>query len=208
MAKQQNQSMISETSICNQALSWLGHDRIDSLDQPISTAEWCRDNYQFLRDAVLEEHMWTFATVRASSGPVTETAEHGGYFVHNIPLGWLKVFRVFRDANGNALDEWYLEGRQILSRCDTIYMWGIERVTDTGRFTNMFVQCLAHRMAADMAIPLTANENLAQMYYQKYLKCLDDAAARDGQQSSNEQLRHRRLVPARSGRRGYGLRGY
>ena len=67
MATQENRSMVSETSIANQALLWLGGTVITSLDEDSREAIWMKNNYPFIRDAVLEERMWTFATDRAIS---------------------------------------------------------------------------------------------------------------------------------------------
>ena len=61
---------ISEVSICNQALSWLGQETITSLDDQATTAVWMNANYDLLRDSVMEARMWTFATVRAVSTSV------------------------------------------------------------------------------------------------------------------------------------------
>ena len=57
MATQTTKSMVSEVSICNQALRWLGQNKIQSLDEKTASAEWMADNYPFIRDAVLEERM-------------------------------------------------------------------------------------------------------------------------------------------------------
>jgi hypothetical protein len=196
MATQTNRSMISETSICNQALSWIGGNQIDSLEEPSTEATWCRNNYPFLRDAVLEERQWTFATVRAIS-EVAETPIWGtGLYAHPVPLDWLGVFRVYRDQNGNRAN-WHREGRDVIADAAKVYMWGTLRVTDTGFFTTMFVQALAARIAADLAIAFSQSRQLQADMWALYERKLDDAAARDGQQGRNEVIEQTVLTSAR-----------
>jgi len=202
MATQTPRSMISETSICNQALSWLGVARITSLDDVSTAGQLCRDNYYFLRDAVLEERMWTFATTRTTS-TVADLDDWGIRYKHSVPLDWLAVYRVYCDVSGYEQKDyiqsegWVREGNFVLSNDATVYMWGIKRVTDTANFSAMFVQALASRIAMDLAMPLTQNTKLAEKMTQLYAAKLDLAATRDGQQGRNERIRSHDLVDAR-----------
>jgi hypothetical protein len=192
--------MISEVSICNQALSWVGAKQIDALDEPTRAAEWCRNNYAFLRDAVLEERNWTFAIDRAVSTVADKDAWNQMY-AHPLPLEWLKVFRVYCDVScpmhPRKSEGWQREGNNVLAQDATVYMYGIKRITDTGAFTNLFVQALAARMAADMAIPFAENRVLQADLWALYQRKLDEATYRDGQQGVNEQERWTGLTDVR-----------
>jgi hypothetical protein len=188
--------MISEVSICNQALSWVGADMLSSLDEPGATAQWCKNNYDFIRDAVLEERMWTFATARDSSTS-GDKDEWGQKFKHRLPEEWLAVYRVFEDSEGKRPAKWVREGQYVLSDCATVYLWGLQRIVDTNKFTNLFVQAVAARMAAEMAIPFTENRQLQADLWGLYQQKLADAAARDGQQGRNEFITQTKLTGAR-----------
>jgi hypothetical protein len=196
--------MISEVSICNQALSWLGHTPINSLQDNSTAAQLCRDNYEFLRDAVLEEHMWTFATVRAAS----ETAimvPNTSLYQHGKPVEWLQVYRVYQDEQFKRPVEWRMEETGIVTEHSTIYMWGIKRITDTGKFSIMFSQAVAARMAADLAIALTENRQLQADMWALYKAKVEEASTRDGQQGSNDYVTQHGLVGARFGGGSYLL---
>lgn len=197
MATQTSRPMVSETSICNQALSFIGGDLIESIEEPNQVAEWCRVNYPFLRDAVLEEKLWSFAAARAVSN-TAETPEWGSdYFKHSIPVDWISVFRVYCDDREGVV-EWSLEDRFVLAKSETVYMRGNKRVTDTGKFSNLFVQCLAARLAADMAIPLAQDRGLFQDMWDLYDTKLKVAANRDGMQGRNEKIRPGNLTSGRN----------
>lgn len=193
-------SNVSEVSIANQALSWLGEDWITSLNDLSRHAEWMKVNFDPLRRAVLESRMWTFATVRA----VSDTADldaWGALFKHDIPENWLGVFRVARDIDncGNPVwDKTYrVEGTNVLSTYDKVYLWGIQDVVDPAKFSSLFVQTLAARLAADAAIPLTENRELQMDMWALYEAKLDEAATRDGQQGWNDTITQTQLTDVR-----------
>jgi hypothetical protein len=212
MATQEVRSMVSSTSICNQAMSWLAVDPIISLEDDSNTAQWCRLNYPFLRDAVLEERMWTFATDRAVS-TVADKDAWGDMYVHPLPISWQAVYRCYRTVNkagslGHAAnitsEGWVVEGGNVLSYDSTIYLWGTIRITDTGAFSSLFVQALAARIAADACMPFTENQKLQRDMWDLFNGKLREAAARDGQQGSNDVIQSNTLIDARAGS-GYGV---
>jgi hypothetical protein len=191
----------SEVSICNQALTWLGAEPITSLSDKSTTAELCKINYPLLRDAVLEERMWTFATVRAIS-EVQDMDDWGVMYSHPIPKNWLSVFRVFRDITPrqNVTSEgWKLEGDRVLAQESKIYLWGIQSVVDTNQFSQMFVQCLAARLAADLCVPITENTEQLETMWKLYGAKLQEAAARDGTQGDNDVITQYKLTSVRGG---------
>ena len=191
----------SEVSICNQALGWLGADLITSLSDNSTTAELCKNNYPELRDAVMSEAAWTFATARYKS--VTADLDAWGVkYRHPVPANWLQVLRVYRTVtNNNKIESvgWVREGNFILTNEDTVYLWGIDQVTSTSLFSPAFGQCLAARIAADLCVPLTQNVNQQGALWQLYGAKLDKAMMADGLQGSNETIKSGELINARYG---------
>lgn len=191
MATQTNLSMVSEVSICNQALLLLGQAPILSLNTPSATATWMNNNYPFIRDALLEMRSWSFAMSRAVS--TSEDRDPWDIqYKHQIPLGWLKVERVYDDVScvltSNQAD-WQLEGSYVLSTQNVVYLYGIERITNTGKFSALFTQALTARLAADACIPLTENRQLQADLWSLYEDKLNEATSADGKQGRNERSR-------------------
>lgn len=203
-----SQTKVSEVSICNQALSWLGQNPISSLDDQSKSAELCKINYPMLRDAVTEERLWTHATVRAVS-EVEDMDEWGQMFRHVQPIDWLQTMRVYRHVsqrNKITAKGWVKEGKYILSYEKKVYLYGVRRVVSPDEFTQLFVQALAARIAADLAIPLTENRQLQLDMWNLYERKLSDAASRDGAQGSNELIKSDTLINDRVSS-GYVLGG-
>ena len=190
-------SIRSETSICNQALTRLGQDRILSLQENSVKAVWMAENYPALRNAVLEEAHWTFAQVRQRSE--SDVTNDWDQIVHSVPLGWTKVFAVYDSPMGlNSLDvEWKVEGAQVLSNRAIIWMRGIKEITDVKVFSELFTQALAARIAAEGAIAFTENRQLQADMWTLYEKLITEAVGHDGQQSSPERVRKGRLTQRR-----------
>jgi hypothetical protein len=202
MATQQTKPMTSEVSIANQALSWLGQEPITSLDEDSRKANWFNTNYPFIRDALTEERMWTFATARFTD-TTADMDNFESQFSHLMPTGWLSVYRVYRNVSSKypeqwiQSDGWRREGDQILTDEATVYMWGMVRLSDTARMSSLFVQALAARLAADSCIYFTENRQLQADLWALYADKLSQASVRDGQQGANEQIQSNTLVNAR-----------
>ena len=65
---QNNQPAVSEVSISNQALGWLGANPITSLDENGAAAALCRNNYDHCRDGLLTGSESCECTVAAIMG--------------------------------------------------------------------------------------------------------------------------------------------
>ncbi len=144
--------------------------------------------------------MWTFATLKAVS-EVADKDPWGVMFNHPVPLEYLGVFRVNKriqpDGTGVPAEDWRMEEGGIVTRYSKIFIWGVQRVTDTNAFSLMFVQCLAARIAADLCIAVTENIKQQGVLWQLYGAKLDTAAARDGQQGGNDIITQHELTDVR-----------
>jgi len=199
MATQLNKSMVSEVSIANQALGFLGSNPIISFDEPSTSAQLMRDQYPFIRDAVMTEFAWTFAAAEVKS-ITADLSTWGDKFSHPIPLDWLQVLRVFRRITVQPLvsEGWTRQGSFILTDENTVYMWGIQRITDTALFSPEFVQCLATRLAADLCMAITENMVHKGQLFTEYAAKIDSAAASDGVQGANEVISGSKLISVRN----------
>ena len=184
--------MASEVSICNQAISWLGGNSIISLDDATVEAQLCNANYELLRDAVMEEGKWTFATQRSELVQSGTPPVFGYEFAFTIPPDVLSVIMATRHQdNKNSTEDfdWRREGQFIL--CDAARVWikSIIRVIDPSRFSAMFNQALASRIAADIAVPLTESTTKEANMWTKYNNAMMGALALDGMQGKSDRIK-------------------
>jgi len=142
---------------------------------------------------VLEARNWTFAIGRydlpkAQTGPVNGPAN-----AFPIPPDVLRVVEVV----GNY--EWRVEGDGIVTNEDAVSIKAVVRVTDPNRFSALFVQALAARLAADLAIAMTQSRELQKQHYLIYEAKLDEATANDGMQGTSRRVTSNWLQASRTG---------
>jgi len=203
----------SPVEICNQALGWLGGNLIISLDDNTTEAKLCKANYAPLRDAVLVDREWTFAIKRFEPSRLAQDPVYGYDFLFQIPIDCLRVLQV--SAAGREIDdgifvegsfksatrggtgtgreqriEWLREGDRIIVQVfKRINMRYITRIEDTTKFSSAFDQCLAARIAMDIAIPLTNSLPIQEQMLKLYAAKLDDAFTTDGMQGRSYNTR-------------------
>lgn len=198
---------MSEVSICNQALSLLGSVGRDntvfltSLDDDTNTARLCKLNYGPVRDAVLQEYDWTFATRWETLAAAADPSP--GEFAQEYPLPTDLLEVLFVGVDYDHPQKYRVEGNAI--RTDGPgKIQGLYRVEDTSQFPSLFTQALVARMAAELALPITNSRSLMENMFAMYDQKMRRAAARDGQQGTSRRIRSRWLTRAR---RPYGYSG-
>ncbi len=218
--------MASQVSICNQALGWLGANLITSLDDDNREAQLCKTNYPDIRNAVLEEREWTFCVRRIELAPTVLEPKYGYTNQFLLPPQVIRILNLpdtrFGDTDDNligtglggvregpdqqpqlstfrveSIEEPSLTGIVVLANVDSIFLRVIWRVTNIGLYSPMFIQCLAQRIAADLAIPLTQNRNLQRDMWSLYQNKLNKASAMDGIQGKMEVKRSNAIIRVR-----------
>ncbi len=219
--------MADQVSICNQALGWLGANLITSLDDDNREAQLCKTNFVDLRDAVLEEREWTFAVRRFQIAPLVLEPKYGYTNQFLIPPQVIRVLNFpntqFTDPGSSLLigtglgvravgpdqqpqlntfrvegiEEPSATGKIILANTDNLIFRAIVKVANIGLWSPMFIQAMAARLAADLAIPLTQNRNLQKDMWALYGRKLTIASTMDGIQGKMEIKRNEALQRVR-----------
>jgi len=164
---------ISEVQICNLALLKVGNLSITALTDATKEGRACNVLYPILRDELLAAHPWNFAMSRADiSAQLVTTPVFQWDYAYTIPADCLRVWELYgTDA------EWVVEGGELLTNQDEeIYIRYIKLVTETGRYSPSFANCLATRLGAELAGKLADNPKLRESLLQElYTKHLPDA---------------------------------
>lgn len=186
-----------EISICNIALGYLGAGRISSFSDDTVESILCNDNYAELRDAVLEEGRWAFATRRIKPGLLVAAPEYGYSRKFQIPSDILNVIEATDDTNfvnGPSTLDWRREEQFIMADVDVIWAKCIVRITDTAKMTPMFRQALATRIAAELAPTLTEGNTKTDQMWRLYEAKVSNARTIDNMQGRNDRARGRSLT--------------
>lgn len=149
--------MASAVDICNLALSHFGQDaNLSSLTEQSIEAEHCSRFYPIALNELLEEFDWSFARKRATLAEVTNDREDFEYR-YARPADCLKERRLLPDGyadDSNDVAEYQREGQNIYSNEPLATLVYTQLLTDTTKFSPLFVVTLSWRVAAYVSGPI------------------------------------------------------
>jgi hypothetical protein len=173
--------MASEVSICNLALSHIGASaNISSLTEKSEEAYHSNLLYSDVRDSVLRAHPWAFAA-RYKALSTVGTAPGNWAYQYAYPNDCLRVRSILQtDASASpiayelGLADAY-NARVILTDEAEAVLFYTYQVTNPLAFDENFVQALSWRLASELAMPLTRDENRMKAAYQMYQAVMSEA---------------------------------
>jgi len=183
--------MASETDIANAALSKLGERRITSLADDSKPARAMAERYERLRDLELSTNSWRFACVRTSLPALLAAPAWGFSVAYQRPADDLKpllvggsIYATFSNPSiysvwaTRAPDEMLYEivGDEIHTDLGAPLQYEyVKREPDTSKFSPMFVEALACRLAMDACEELTQSSSKIQAAAAMYQDAIDAA---------------------------------
>lgn len=203
---------ISETDICNLALSKLGLSTIGTIMNPEShTERVCALWYHPCREDLLRQHTWNFATKKIipEYDPVAKA--------YRLPADYIRfAMPATYEIRGNYLyplasdffDDYAYPYSSLSTPCYFEYVWNC---TKTDRFDSLFVTCLYLWLAHEMCSELKPGDsNLKDRIFNQLLSKKPEAKSVDSQDSRKLRAPYRPgiLTRGRHHRIGYLYRGY
>ena len=186
--------MASEVDVCNLALARLGDNAtVASIDPPEGSAqaEHCARFYAIARDSLLEMHAWKFATRRVQLAKLTVPSWDWS-FAYAEPTGALKLLGVLSATASNDDETQSYEAESdtngtaiILTNQEGASLRFVARVTDTTKFSPLFVDALAWLLASYLAGPVLkgdAGAAMAKACLQSFLLVFSNAKVSDANQ--------------------------
>jgi hypothetical protein len=189
--------MASTVGIVNAALIKLGEASIASLSENSKAARLANNVFEDLRDAVLEAHPWNFALARASVAADAAVPAWGYAHAYTLPSAPLHCLRVLGLENASV--EWRVEGRKVLTDTGSpLRIRYIARVTDPNQYSALFRECLAARLAAELAEPLKQSAGMAEAMRHLYERKLAEARTADAQEGTADAIDATEWLDART----------
>lgn len=166
--------MATEVSICNTALSYLGSvSTISALTDQTNEAAICDLHFDNTRNALLEEHDWAFARSQATLVEDGGDAPSGWTYVYTLPADCVSPRAIYTDTDPIDFDLVY-DGTNTLLVTDEedailIYTALVDTVT---LFSPLFLNCLAAKLAVEIAIPITRSQSIFSSAMDRYTSAL------------------------------------
>jgi len=178
--------MASVVNMCNSALNLLGASTISALTDDTKNARLCNQRYEPVRNRVFRSHAWNCLHKRVqlaqnSTAPVVEY-DHA-YALPSDCLRVLKIHNGTTDSIATSLD-YKLEGRNIVTDIDTIFLIYIALDTDPNNYDTYLRESISHQLAADLCYAITNNATLANNYMTRADERLREARFIDATENS------------------------
>ena len=194
--------MASQTEICNLALLRLGAPPITNITDLTKTAIALNSNYDTVRDIVLRDHPWNFATKRVSLARIGTAPAWGFSYAYQLPSDCLRVIGI-QDPNATYNDDidpamgFKIEGDHLLTDEETVYLKYIYRATIAGEYDSRFVSAFASRLAAEVAYYITGSSGLKEQMMKEYSFEIAGARSIDAQENPADAVEDSRWADAR-----------
>ena len=161
------ESDMTNTDICNLALSYLSKGKITSMEDNTEEAAQCKIHYEHDRRLLLRQYPWGFAK-RTVKLALLDTKENAAAKEEDL----CDFDTVMTSGNQKALAT-----NVELAWCEYTF-----NVRDVDMFPDEFVEALAHYMAANMAMVLTGSASIHQAQFQLYQESIEMAKVYSAQE--------------------------
>lgn len=199
--------MASPIDICNLALAHLGEiPNISSIDPPEGSAhaEKCERFYPIARDAALEMRNWSFGLKRVGLAQVENDSPRWA-FKYSLPSDIIRPVAIpvpgvgfntefvpnAQIGQGSASSaDFTTEGGFLFTSIDDAELLYLFRLTDTTKFTPLFVNAVAWLLASYLAGAITRDMDIKQWCYQMFERELSLSAQSmaNGSQTTNHHV--------------------
>lgn len=171
---------VSVVGICNMALGKIGAQGITAVTEASDNARACNRFYEYVRDELLRRHPWSFAVNRATLAQLSDPPAYGYDHAYQLPTSpyCLRVLELHEEREDGC--DYLVEGRTLITDADTARIRYIGRVTDPTYFDASFVEALATRLAAEIAVPVTGESGIAKTMLELSELKLQEAIGNDG----------------------------
>ena len=168
------------------ALNMLGMPAITSFDEENNSAKLCKQFFPILRDRVLRDHHWSFASTAISLQSLADQAPFDPQYSYICPLpgDLIRITALEPDIPyrkvGNAIFVATLPATLIYTR----------RVEDATIYDETFAEALQYKLAGEIGMSSTRDSQLINFYrseYERYLalaRSIDSAENRHAYQPS------------------------
>lgn len=171
--------MASNITIANWALSKIGADTITAFTEDSKEGRAVNLLYEIIRDTVLRDNAWNFATRRRALARSTSSPEWGYSYKYQLPSDCLRVISI------DGVDASYkVEGRFLVTDEEAINLLYIARITDPNEYTASFMDAFATRLAAELSYLITQSNSAAEQLTAQYDRKLAEAKVLDSKEDT------------------------
>lgn len=184
---------MDKIEICNLALSRLGVENIERIDETSEAARACNQFYEPTRRTVLRRFPWPFATRRVKLALIEgEPVDYE--YAYRYPSDAIKIRELYAAECRRHVGKYKIlsddEGKVLYTDVELAAVEYTADIDDVSLFDDTFIEALSWKLASEIAIRLTNNPALASNAIQAYQAYFSEAAA----QGTNEEKPKKQYV--------------
>lgn len=182
--------MPTKVEIVNLGLAHLGARQIASFDDDSEEARLARTTYDSLLDAVLTEFPWNFAVERRTVSKAPATVAWGDLAAFPMDADDLRILGIQGGEHDLDFGVESIDGVPyiVTNHEDPLNYVAIRRITDASRYSPLFVQALAARIAMEWTQALGRGQELLSRMAELYSSKLRLARQVDSQERTPQQM--------------------
>lgn len=148
--------MSSKVAISNVALSRLGANTINALDEGSVESNLVQALWDNTRTFLLRQHPWNFSIKRAQLGQLVTDPVSRYEFNYQLPSDHIRTLTVTAGTNGNSDNfDYKIEGRRILTDQQFCWLHYVYDNTVVATWEFGFQELMATRLQMELAYPIT-----------------------------------------------------
>lgn len=179
----------SSTLLCNNALNRLGQANITSFSDGTLISDACQDLYDVTRQSLLRQHLWDFATARASLAASITPPPFEYLQQFPLPNDYIRMQTVYMQQGPYKVESGYiLSNTGSQTNSGALQITYIRDVTDTTKWDSIFVDLLTLRMAVLLAPRVCAPGLDISQLQAEYEKIMLEAKIVDSQEDTPDDL--------------------
>jgi hypothetical protein len=198
--------MASKVSICNLALSRVGHGRsLSSFDELTAEGNYARQFYDVDRMELLRKHPWNFAVRVVALAASDDDPVYGYLYRYQLPSDCIRPLELTNLANvttavtaitgagelyqistskaDNPQVAYRIVGRELMTNMENAKLAYVSDEENPNNFSDSFIAALTYRLAADFAAVIVRNANMQQSMLKLYLSEMMDAKGIDASEN-------------------------
>ena len=171
---------MDSVTICNMALMAAGIPPVTSFEETNDNAKLCKTFYPVLRDRVLRDHNWSFATAYFDIQRSAEKSPDPEYpIVCILPGDLIRVLNLLDNSPYRRI------GNKLLVTQFPVTLVYIKKVEDPNLFDPAFVEALQNLISSEVVLSASRDIQQAQYFRNEYERKLTIARSIDSQENSH-----------------------
>lgn len=158
--------VVSETSIYNMALSQLGGNQINPIqdgDEDSQEAIFCKMHYNTVKQNALSSFPWGFASKLVELALLPDKGTHMYPFCYQMPVDCLYPTRLSDDQESDGYFNYQIIGEQIRCRLKPAWLQYVCNFYDTTKMPAYFVDILVYGLAKKIAMVNRNDPNMVTL---------------------------------------------